>query len=296
MPNVNTLLDEHVVLKYEMADRIFGHAYLPRLQDPDDLAWFLTRHLGQEIPRYEVLGEITRRFVAAVEKFAADHQIPMLTFERGQDKEDLVKPHFDRFLQGGGREGVVLIGVGQERARAFQAPRKKDRECGKFNPDRRRVFVNHVYFYIWDRDFGPTFLRYCSYAPFGLAFCLNGHQWLIQRLRMSGHQVEQLDNAIGYVDQPEALRRLCRRFQAAHIRRWFDRWSNYLPCPLSAKDRHAGYVYQLSTLQLEVARTEVFDRPLHGRQFFEEVVHQQLDLGRPDRLQLVFGRQLRPRR
>jgi hypothetical protein len=82
VPNVNTLLDEHVVLKYEMVDRVFGHAYLPRLQEPEDLAWFLTRHLGQEIPRYEVLGEITRRYVAAVEKFAADHQIPMLEFER----------------------------------------------------------------------------------------------------------------------------------------------------------------------------------------------------------------------
>lgn len=296
MPNINTLLDEHVVLKYEMADRIFGHAYLPRLQDPEDLAWFLTKHRGEEIPRYELLGEITRCYVAGVEKFAAAHNIPMVTFERGQDKEDLVKPYFDRFREQGGREEVVLIGLSQERARAFQAPRKKDRERGKFNPNRRWVFVNHVYFYIWDRDFGPTFLCYCTYAPFGLTFCLNGHQWLVQRLRMSGHEVEQLDNAIGSVDQPEALRRLCRRFKAAHILRWFDRWTRYLPSPLSAKDRRAGYVYRLSTLQLEVARTEVFDRPLHGRQFFEEVVYQQLDLGRPSRLQLVFGRQLRPRR
>lgn len=92
MPNVNTLLDEHVVLKYEMADRIFGHVYLPWLQNPDDMAWFLTRHLGQEIPRYEVLGEVTRRFVAAVEKFAADHEIPMLTSSGGRTRRTLSRP------------------------------------------------------------------------------------------------------------------------------------------------------------------------------------------------------------
>jgi hypothetical protein len=107
--------------------------------------------------------------------------------------------------------------------------------------------------------------------------------------------VEPLDNAIADVDEPEALRRLCRRFKAAHIQRFFDRWIYRLPSPLSAQDRRAGYTYQLSILQLEVSRTEVFDRPLHGRQFFEEVVRDQLDLGRPDRLQLVFGRQLRRR-
>ncbi len=53
MPNLNTLLDDHVLLKYEMADRILGHAYLPRLQQPEDLSWFLCKHLGHEIPRYE---------------------------------------------------------------------------------------------------------------------------------------------------------------------------------------------------------------------------------------------------
>jgi hypothetical protein len=52
----------------------------------------------------------------------------------------------------------------------------------------------------------------------------------------------------------------------------------------------------LSLLQLEVSRTEVFDRPLHGRQFFEEVIKDHIDLGRPERMQLVFGRRILRRR
>ncbi len=204
---------------------------------------------------------MTRRFVAAVEQLAADQQIPMIEFEKGQDKEDLVKPYFER-ARAQGREKVVLIGVAQEKARAFQAPRKRNREQGRFNPGRRAVFVKHFYFYIYDRDFGPTFLRFCTYAPYGIVFCLNGQQWLIQHLRRSGHSLEQLDNAIAQVDEPEALRRLCRRFKAAHIQRFFDRWVYRLPSPFTAQDRRAGYTYQLSVLQLEVSRTEVFDRPL----------------------------------
>jgi hypothetical protein len=44
---------------------------------------------------------------------------------------------------------------------------------------------------------------------------------------------------------------------------------------------------------MEVSRTQVFTRPLRGREFFEQVIRENLDLGRPDRVQLVFGRQVR---
>jgi hypothetical protein len=81
-------------------------------------------------------------------------------------------------------------------------------------------------------------------------------------LRLRGHQVEPLDNGIAAVDDPAALHALCRRFSAAHIQRFFDRWMHRLPNPFTANDRRAGYTYQLSILQLEVSRTEVFDRPL----------------------------------
>ena len=42
-------------------------------------------------------------------------------------------------------------------------------------------------------------------------------------------------------------------------------------------------------------RTEVFDRPLAGRVFFEEVVRENLDMGRPDHVQLIFNRRVNRR-
>jgi hypothetical protein len=189
-----------------------------------------------------------------------------------------------------------MIGIAQERANVFRPPGKHHRgKGGGFAASRNSAFVKHLYLYIWDRDFGPTFIKFCTYAPFSVRVCLNAHMWLRQRLERSGHYVEPLDNGIADVDDELALRRLCRRFGPAHIQRYFDRWLYRLPNPFIAKDRRAGYTYQLSILQLEIARTEVFDRPLHGRQFFEEVIRQHLDLGRPDQIQLIFDRRL-PRR
>jgi hypothetical protein len=60
--------------------------------------------------------------------------------------------------------------------------------------------------------------------------------------------------------------------------------------PFSARDRQAGYRYDLSILQIELSLTQVLDRPLTGRIFFEEVIRENLDLGRPKQVQLIFDR------
>ena len=65
---------------------------------------------------------------------------------------------------------------------------------------------------------------------------------------------------------------------------------------VAAEDRAAGYDWSLSIWQLEVSLTQIFDRPLRGREFFEEIIRDNLDLGRPDRVQLIFPRRWYRRR
>lgn len=144
MPNVNTLLDEHVVLKYEFVDRIFVNGYVARFQEPDDLSWFLCRHRGEEIPRYEVLGEMTRRFVAEIEKLAESKAIPVVQFEGGQRKEAIAQPYFERAAAAQG-EGVVMIGVAQEKANVFRPPSRNQRVSGKFGATRASAYVKHFF-------------------------------------------------------------------------------------------------------------------------------------------------------
>ena len=90
---------------------------------------------------------------------------------------------------------------------------------------------------------------------------------------------------------PQALQEICNSLGVEQIEAsgvWLER----LPTPLTSEDRAAGYDWKLSIWQMEVSLTQVFDRPVRGREFFEEVMRDNLDLGRPDRLQLVFDRRI----
>jgi len=63
-----------------------------------------------------------------------------------------------------------------------------------------------------------------------------------------------------------------------------------LPHPFTGADRKAGYGYDISILQAEFSTTQVLDRPVHGRLFFEQVIRENLDLGRPQEVRLIFNR------
>ena len=85
---------------------------------------------------------------------------------------------------------------------------------------------------------------------------------------------------------------MCDRFDAAKIEAVFGKWLGRLPHPFTARDRKAGYHYDLSILQAEFSLTMVMDRAVMGRVFFEEVIRENLDVGRPDHVQMIFDRRI----
>ena len=143
-----------------------------------------------------------------------------------------------------------------------------------------------------DDDFGPFFLKFCSYFPYNAKLCINGHEYLKRQLTKRGIAFEPLDNGILRCADPEAMQRLADGLTADKIDALLRKWLALLPHPFSASDRERGIRYDISMLQAEFARTEVFDRPLAGRVFFEEVVRENLDMGRPDHVQLIFNRRV----
>jgi len=155
------------------------------------------------------------------------------------------------------------------------------------------VHVNYYYFSLLDEDFGPAFIKVCTYAPFTLKVYLNGHEWAKRQLDRAGIAYEALDNGFRACADPERLQAICDALGEAQIQAFFAKWLARLPLPLTEADRRAGYDYRLSMWQVEVSRTQVFAEPAHGRAFFEEVIRENLDLGRPDRMQLVFERRIR---
>lgn len=285
MANVDELLRDHVTLEVECLDRIYINGYVPNLQVPGQLVTFLIQHRKHKIPSPILLQKMTQGFVQDIKQYAEQNAVPIIHFEHGQRKDDIAA---DMRKKNPVKDGVVFIGVAQEKASAFKGRKKDQKGYVGFDYSRQPVFVNHYYFYISDEEFGPAFIKICSYAPFAIKVYVNGHEWAKRQLAKQGIPFESLDNGFLSCADPESLQKICDQLSNVQIEMFFSKWINRLPCPLTEEDRRAGYAHRLSVWQLEVSLTQVFDRPLRGRQFFEEVIRDNLDQGRPDRIQLLF--------
>jgi hypothetical protein len=285
-PNIADIIRHHVSLEVRCIDRLYLHAYMPKLQTSGGLCYFLRDYLGHPIPSPALFKPMHDRFVTAVDQFVARHAIPVVHFESGQDKDAIATAHRARFTA---REGVVMLGIAQEKMRAFKAHKQAGPGVKvRFEFSRQWVAVNQYYFYVHDREWGPAFLKIGTYLPYPVKLCLNGHEWVKQQLRRRRSRFEALDNGFFSCADPGLLQTMCDALGPADVQTFFDRWSHRLPWPLSAPDRLAGYDHRLAINQLEVSLTQVFDRPVQGRLFFEAVIRENLDLGRPDRVRLLF--------
>jgi hypothetical protein len=150
MPNIASIIRDQVTLSTRCVDRLYLNGYLPKLQAPQQVRWFLGGHLGKPVVSPAVFGPLHDRFVAAVRSFAKERQIPVVRFERRQRKDDVAAGHRRRFNK---PEGGVLLGVAQERATSFRG-QKQVGPGGRvdFTFSRRSVYVNHFYFYFQDRQ------------------------------------------------------------------------------------------------------------------------------------------------
>ena len=284
MATIPELLDGHVTLEVECLDRLYLNGYIGKLATGPGLVFFMREQLGKPIPSPVVLGQISEGFREAVKTLAEQEAIPVYQFRHKEKKDDLAN-EFRR--QRPVRDAIVFIGVAQEKAQAFNG-RKIN---GQFQFDRdKTVYVNHYYFYIDDEEFGPLFVKVCSYAPWSIKLCLNGHEWAKRQLDKRGIRYEALDNGFLSCSQPNKLQEICDSLGPEDIDRVFRKWLRRIPLPLRPQDREAGYDWDLSIWQMEVSLTQIFDRPLRGREFFEEIIRDNLDLGRPDRVQLIFDR------
>lgn len=289
--SVGDLLDAHVGLDLECLDRIYLNAYVPNLQVPGQVATFMTGHLGCPIPSPAIMSKMGDRFRASVSAFADSNGIPVLRFKAHDRQIDMVRP----LWQKASRPGVVAIGIAQEFQRVFSAYQRPARDPNvkvfAFDKADRRVTV--YYFYVLDAEFGPGFIKICSWFPYPAKIWLNGHEWAKRQADKAGIDYIELANGFASCDNPQRLQRICDRLAPAHIVAFFERWMKLIPTPLSKADRRGGYWWELSMRQVEVSRTVVFDAPRRARAFFEAVVADNLDIGRPDEIKLIFDRQIR---
>jgi hypothetical protein len=215
----------------ESSDRLYLNVYVPELQRVGQVVGFLTRHLGFEIASTALVAKRSEAFVAGLQRYAADHGVPLIDFVKGQRKDDVMYEHLARCE---GSEQVLFIGRAQEKARVFRT----------------------------ERRIGFT----------------------------------ALDNGFATIEDPAEVvkvQAICDGLTEPVIDALLRKWLARLPHPFTPADRAAGYRYQLSVLQAEFSLTQMLDKPVSDRIFFEQTIRENLDIGRPDQVSLIFNRQVR---
>ncbi len=285
---VNDVLDGHVALDLECLDRIYLNAYVPNLQVGGQVVSFLTAHLGNPIPSPAIFDRIGTAFRKAVGRFADAEHIPVVRFAKADRKIERMRPYLAA-QAATGRSGVAAIGVAQEYAPVFTGS-QRDAPNGipwfSFAKVDRRVTC--YYFYLWDDDFGPAFIKICAYFPYPAKIWINGHEWAKRQAARAGIGFTELSNGFAATHDPAGLQVICDRLGPEQITAFAERWLAILPVPLTDADAAAGYWWELSMRQVEVSRTVVFTAPRHARGFFEALVADNLDIGRPEQVELIF--------
>jgi hypothetical protein len=198
-----------------------------------------------------------------------------------------------RFEASGRTEGVLFIGRAQEKNTVFRTEKRRAAD-GRSYPwiVRTTSVVNQFYVHCVDEDFGPFFIKFSSYFPYGGKLLINGHHYAQAQAARAGIGFTALDNGFAAVDDPAAVQAICDSLTEDKIEALARKWLAILPSPYPAAAQAAGYRYELSVLQAEFSLTQVLDRPGSGRIFFDQVIHDNLAIGRPDRVGLIFGRRI----
>jgi hypothetical protein len=290
---VADVISQHVTLEVESIDRIYLNVYQPRLQSPAQVAAFFRCHRGHTFASSALMDPISKAFIAGIEDFTKRNKIPLIPFAKGQRKDDVAKEHLAKFR---GQEGVLFVGKAQEKVPVFRTEKRRS-PSGQTYPwiVKSTALVNQFYFYCFDNDFGPFFLKFSTYFPYTAKLCINGHEYLKRQLAKEKIAFQALDNGILSCADPKRMQQIADGLSAAKIDAFLRKWLALLPHPFTPADRKAGFRYEASILQIEFALTQVLDRPQIGRIFFEEVIRENLDIGRPDQVQLIFDRRMTKR-
>jgi hypothetical protein len=291
--SVADVLSRHVLFEIESIDRLYCNLYVPQLQRAEGIVGFIRGHLGQPIASTAAIAPMSRDFVTRLRAFADAHDIPRVDFARGQRKDDVMHQYLAAFEAAGRREGVLFIGRAQEKNTVFRTE-KRHAADGRSYPwiVRTTSVVNQFYVHCVDEDFGAFFIKFSSYFPYGGKLLVNGHHYAQAQAARAGIGFAALDNGFAAVDDPAAVQAICDSLTEDKIDALARKWLAILPSPYSPADQAAGYRYDISVLQAEFSLTQVLDRPVSGRIFFDQVIHDNLGIGRPDQVGLIFGRRI----
>ena len=201
------------------------------------------------------------------------------------------EPYLDRAARAG-RCGVVTIVAAQELAWVWSG-KKCDPKPGQsrfaFEKARRQCTI--CCFYVLDRDLGPGFIKITSYFPCPAKVWVYGREWVKRQADRAGLR-SMLANGFAACDEPRRLQDIADRLGPNHIQAFDEEWMTVIPAPLTVADRRVGSWWGCPCAR-STSTTLVFDDPRRARAFFQALLQDNVGIGRPGEVAMVFSRPLR---
>ncbi len=193
------VLSGHVVFEVESIDRMYLNVWQPRLQHGAGAAAFFTSHRGHAYASTALMDPITKAFVADIHHFAVSAGVDMVHFGK-ERKDEVTQRYLADFT---GTEGVLYVGRAQEKATVWRTQRRYHADGSSYAwLVKTSALVNYFYFYCVDADFGPFFLKFCTYFPYTGKLCINGHEWAKRQAARAGISFEALGPRVRLVPGP----------------------------------------------------------------------------------------------
>src|SRR5919201_1181545 len=216
------LQKEHVVMELECIDRMYLNAYVPKLTSEAGIAAFCRGYLGHRFASTKQAVAMTDTFIKSIRAFIEQEGLNLVHFKKGQRKDEVMQEHLRRFKK---TEGVLFVGVAQEKVRVPRTTRRALPGGGTIPWIMySSAMVNVYYFYCLDQDFGPFFLKFCSYFPYSAKLCLNGHEYLKCQLAQRGIAFQAMDNGLLCCADLKAAQRISDRLTQTKIEAFFRKW------------------------------------------------------------------------
>ena len=279
---------EFVRFAYTSLDRVVLRGYVPLLQGPGGLVTWARQFIPGQAVTNSWLASLARRFQKGVQRFAAEHRIPLVPAPKGERKDEVARKHRDRLR---GKKGVYLIIRGREKARLYESREaRQTTDPLHRNLVQRERYIDHYYFYIIDEYWGPMSVKFCSHLPFNVTVFLNGNRWLAREAERKGLRIRAKENSVVRCSDPATLQDVSDSLTWQRIRSVCDTWAyRLLPAFTEDERRGGGFRYRWFFSQVEMSHNLVFRDPRRLTEVLEEHVDRNRRSLHPYSLKTVFS-------
>jgi len=284
---MNAFFEHHqhnIKFRYRCFDRLLLHGCIPSfLEGARAQGFFWVYRKIYPVSR-KVLREVARQYHNWAEHSARKWGVEIVGDPKAR-RDDFVEPYFRKAQP----DQVVVIIKAREPAGIMTAIGAGE----KWHLETKYRWVEQYNFYLQDAEWGPMFVRVCPYFPFSTRICLNQHYWLAQKMQQAGIHFTQTGNAFRRCSDPAALQEMADSLTAKDLMRCGHKWLNRLiPFFRPQERRQHGCWHQLFFAQVEYCENLIFRQRAALDQLGDRLLDANRNLGRPDKLTVIFGRRI----